>query len=107
MGGPATRAVALHVRAAGTDVGFAMNIGAHVALEALPIAADSTVVSGPVMASWQSSDTVVATITGQGVLYAHCVGHTTVTAATDLAGQHLIGARVVDVATTGPACAGP
>jgi hypothetical protein len=91
----------------GSDVPVALNIGSEVSLEALPITADSTVIGTAVAASWQSSDTVVATITTQGVLRAICVGNTLVTAATDLGGQYLVGARAVAVATTGPACAAP
>ncbi len=105
VSGPTTEAVALHLRPIAADGPFAINLGTSLALEALPIAADSTVVAGPIAATWRSSDTTVVGITAQGVLQSHCAGSTTVVATAPLAGRSLSGTLPIIVASTGTACA--
>jgi hypothetical protein len=103
---PAALPVALHVRPVGADRAVAVNIGITLALEALPIDADSTVVGAAVIASWRSSDTSVANVSNQGVLQSHCTGTTTTVLATAfIAAGPLAGTLPVMVGSTGPRCA--
>jgi hypothetical protein len=98
-------AVALHVRPVSTDGGFVMNIGDSLPLEALPAASDSTVVGGPVTASWFSSDTTIVSVSNQGVVQSHCAGSASVVATATVGGHSLSGTLSILVASTGPRCA--
>jgi len=103
---PPIRAVALHVRAAGSDAPFVVNVGVELALEAIPITADSVLAGPAVNATWHSSDTTIATVSEHGILHSYCVGTTLITASTSVTGNTVSGMRPVTIATTGPTCAG-
>jgi len=107
---PQAPPVALHIQAPGFGVSgtfLEVNVGTTLNLEALPIAADSTLLGSAVTAAWQSSDTTVATITNKGVFESKCVGAVTVTAVADIGGHTVSGSIPVGVGTTAGKCALP
>ena len=101
---PAESAVALHV-APNFDGPFVVSVGADVALFAIPVAADSTKLGGPIAAAWASSDTVIATVNGEGRVHTRCIGTTIISAAANESRRSLRGSRGVSIVTTGPRCA--
>ena len=108
--GPHAQPVALHIEAPGFGLPgmfVEVNVGTTMNLEAIPIAPDSTLLEPAVTATWQSSDTNVATISNKDVFRAHCIGVSTVTAVAVVGGRTLSGSMPVGVGTTGANCALP
>jgi hypothetical protein len=100
-----TVAVALHVSPSGLDGPFIVNVGTDLLLAAVPVAADSTRLGPAVLATWTSSDTVIATVAADGRVHTRCSGTALVTATAITAGRTLRGARAVLVETSGLRCA--
>lgn len=98
-------AVALHLRPLGYEGGFAVNIGETLALEAIPVAADSTFIGTAITAHWSSADTAKAVITDQGILHTRCVGTVRIDATGVIHGQSITGHLPVAIGTVGAACA--
>ncbi len=107
---PQPQPVALHLEAPGFGVPgtfLEVNIGTTMNLQALPIAADSTLVGAPALATWQSDDTNVATVTNKGAFRSNCVGVATITAMATVGGRTISGSIPIGVGSTGGKCVLP
>jgi hypothetical protein len=87
--------------------GIALQIGGVYRFAAVPVAADSTPLGGPVAASWSSADTSVAVVDAAGTLRARCLGVARITATVEQGGRTLRGTREIDLWSYGERCAGP
>jgi hypothetical protein len=90
--------VALRVGPPNGQPGLYITTGQIATLIARPVSADSTVLSGPVQASWSSSDTSLVRVTQDGIVTAgQRAGRVTVTAEATVSGRQLGGAVPVVV----------
>jgi Big-like domain-containing protein len=101
---PTNTAVALHVAPSNFDGPFAVELGTDIVLVAIPIAADSVKLGGPVVAAWSSSDTLIATVNNEGRVHTRCVGTAVISAVANEGGSTLRGSRAVTIASGGSRC---
>jgi len=87
--------------------GIELQIGGAYQFAAVPVAADSTPLRGPVAARWASADTSVAVVDAAGTLRVRCLGAARITATVVQGGRTLRGTREIDLWSYGERCAGP